>query len=328
LWKYRLGCAAALCGVVAATGVEAHYFFIVQPPEADREIGAVFYPERIVIQNFTPGIQPNSGAIFNSSNLLCVVKARRYPADYKILLWPHCTSARLGMKIGQREGEVRWQREGLYIGGHPMPDVIGRRMSGVNEHHARLEPYPDGIVLRNDISEPSGNVSPQLKRTDMRLALLHFTQQLMIIAREPSGFSERSSDALHSDGGATSFGDRLRHIVLLPVSNSPGQIDGLAQSPRLDAKNDRLPDQGQKLQNADNGKRGGETNHPPIGRRLVASILCLLGAFCCCLFGGKYLYNNRLILSATWFSVSVLLGVCAFSLIGLLALRSIWGWWL
>ncbi len=132
----------------------------------------------------------------------------------------------------------------------------------------------------------------------------------------------------HSICGTSGLSNRISSIAFLTIRYVPGEIDRITEASRLYAEDDSLPDKCKELQDADSNERGCEPEVPPIGRRLGSSIALLLFAFCCCFIGGKYLYDDRPILSAAWFGAAVLSGVTAFALIGSLSFQNTWGWWL
>jgi len=138
----------------------------------------------------------------------------------------------------------------------------------------------------------------------------------------------RVSGITHCARGTSGFGDGISCVSFLTICNVSGEVNGIAQASRLYAKDNCLPDQGPKLQNANHYQSPGKHPEPPIGRRLVCSIIFLSGAFVGCLLGGKYLYDGRTIIGAALFACSGLLGSAGFVVWGLSLFPSTWEWWL
>jgi hypothetical protein len=84
----------------------------------------------------------------------------------------------------------------------------------------------------------------------------------------------------------------------LPTSQVAGEINRFSQPFGLCSKNHRQNYQRGELQNGDKNQSPGETNSPSLGRQSLMSLIPLLSALGVCQVGGKYLYNDRIIIGA------------------------------
>src|ERR1700730_322712 len=163
------------------------------------------------------------------------------------------------------------------------------------------------------------NIDPERSRIVLSISSLSFTSARNIGAlnslgcfcgplRSVSAYLGGFGYITHSGSCAGGFSNGIPHVTFLSIRNVSREVNRFAQGCGLNAKYYGLHYQRGELQYANESQSAREPNQPPIGRRFIASVMLLLSAFFCCLLGGKYLYNNGMILAATLFGTSGLLG--------------------
>ena len=81
-------------------------------------------------------------------------------------------------------------------------------------------------------------------------------------------------------------------------------------------------------QRGKSSKGDSRVSEPPIKRRLLVMLVCLMGSVGFALRAGDALYKERRALSAYWFAAALLCGLAGYGALLLNAYPATWGWWL
>lgn len=122
-------------------------------------------------------------------------------------------------------------------------------------------------------------------------------------------------------GGFIGDCDRRLRIAGLISPDFFHRFDRLPEPSRLSAEDN-------KLQKTNGRQNGSQLNHPPIGRRLVASFIGVFGGFWLSLFGWNLFDDGRRYFGGAIIWFGWLMGALGFWLLWILDFRWSWAWWI
>lgn len=220
---------------------------------------------------------------------------------------------------GQRKRKVVGQRKRLNVSKHAVSNVVGWRMSLVDYFVSYLELESSGYVLRKHHFENRGQVGPALEFGDKLLPVGNFSGDADALSNRLNIAGHRDRNSFHGAGRSR----RLRYgsldVLRLPSGNFVHFRDRASQHVGLDAEH-------YSLNQADYGNSRRNTNHPPIGRRLIEFGCLDVAGFVLSLFGWQNLDENRRLFSAAFIATGLIFCASGWLLWWITFYSWSWGW--
>jgi hypothetical protein len=315
-----LSALAVLAGIVVMGGVRAHAGFpIRQIIEAEGIFHVPFDAKSIFIGDVSPHMEALPNTDFDLFNFNVGIEFGDDCRHNFVQPGADDANAAMGQRVGQWKAKIVWQRMGKNICGGTKDDLIGGRVTVIDEHDARLKADASRAVLRDYPVENNGQIRSALQLRNEFLPIRD-------LAIYPDGdfeifniFGHGVRNVLHCGCRTTSLGNRILHIVSLPggylIHFDYGRFETAGLNPEYEG-----------LDKSDNRNDASKPHHPPVGRRFIVSLGLVLGGFLLGLGGWDNTHNQRCIVRAALVGGGLLLCGLGYGLWLLIASPWTWGW--